>query len=103
MPRVLVFGQLCYPAQDNKITFAEACHQLLAWFASFAVRVLWERAHLFTGLPALKVVLIASTPTIDEGLALFRQAVVGPSGLIGFAVPLEGWQVADVDGAVHAR
>lgn len=87
----MVFGQFCNTAQDHEVAFAEARHQLLAWLASFAVRVLWERAHLFAGLPALKVVLVTSTPTINEGLALLCQAVVGPSGLVGFAVTLEGW------------
>lgn len=78
-------------SEDHEVTLAEAGDHLASRLAYLAVVVLGEGAHLFAGLFGLKVVLVASTTSEHERLALFQAAAVRPARLVGLAGTLKTW------------
>lgn len=94
MARLLFLRQLGHTPQDHKVTLAKAGHHLPSRFAHLAVVVLGERAHLFTGLFGLEVVLVAAAASVHERLALFDAAAIRPARLVRFAGTLEAGQAA---------
>ena len=82
--RVPLLRELRHAAQDDEVTPAEARHHLASGLAGLAALFFGVRARLLTGFFRFKVVVIALTSSVDEGLTLLLAAAVRPARLVGF-------------------
>lgn len=92
--RVVLLCQLRHVAQDDEVTPAEARHYLASRLAGLAIVVFRVGAHFLAGFFRFKVVVVALTPSVDEGLALSLRTTVGPAWLIGFTGALQAGETA---------
>ncbi len=92
--RVQLLDEFGEPTHDGKVTAAKARQQLPSRPAGFAQTPLKLWAAGFAVLVRAEVVVVAVAAAVDEGQALFGEAVVGPARLPVLAGALHGRQQA---------